>query len=103
MVADMRVRIEAGRALAYETARVCDFENNYNRLLERNADALSDDEKKSFRQKARNLKKLNAMLTPMSKYFCSEKCETDYWKMVYAYMENERVRDLTESYGKRMK
>ena len=72
MVADMRVRIEAGRALAYETARVCDFENNYNRLLERNADALSDEEKKSFRLKARNLKKLNAMLTPMSKYFCSE-------------------------------
>ncbi len=72
MVADMRVRVEAGRALAYETARVCDYENNYNRLLERNADALSDEEKKSFRQKARNLKKLNAMLTPMSKYFCSE-------------------------------
>lgn len=72
MVADMRVRIEAARALAYETARVCDFENNYNRLLERNADALADDEKKIFRQKARNLKKLNAMLTPMSKYYCSE-------------------------------
>ena len=72
LVADMRVRIEAGRALAYETARVCDFEHNYNRLLERNAEALSDEEKKSFRQNVRNLKKLNAMLTPMSKYFCSE-------------------------------
>ena len=72
MVADMRVRIEAGRAIAYETARVCDYENNYNRLLERNADALSDEEKKLFRQKSRNYKKLNAMLTPMSKYYCSE-------------------------------
>ena len=68
----MRVRIEAGRAIAYETARVCDYENNYNRLLERNADALSDEEKKLFRQKSRNYKKLNAMLTPMSKYYCSE-------------------------------
>ncbi|MGI6401293.1 MAG: acyl-CoA dehydrogenase family protein [Thermoguttaceae bacterium] len=74
MVADMRVRIEAGRALTYETARVCDFEQNYNRLLERNADALTDEEKKSFRREARTLKKLNAMLTPMSKYFCSEMC-----------------------------
>ncbi len=72
MVADMRVRIEAGRAIAYETARICDYENNYNRLLERNADALSDEEKKLFRQKSRNYKKLNAMLTPMSKYYCSE-------------------------------
>lgn len=72
MVADMRVRIEAGRAIAYETACVCDYENNYNRLLERNADALSDEEKKLFRQKSRNYKKLNAMLTPMSKYYCSE-------------------------------
>ena len=72
MVADMRVRIEAGRAIAYETARVCDYENNYNRLLERNADALSDEEKKLFRQKSRNYKKLNAMLTPMSKYYWSE-------------------------------
>lgn len=72
MIVDMRIRIEAGRALAYETARVCDFENNYNRLLERNADSLSAEERKEFRQKARSLKKLNAMLTPMSKYFCSE-------------------------------
>jgi len=72
MVADMRVRIEAGRALAYETARICDLENNTNRLLERNADALTDVEKKSMKQRSRSLKKLNAMLTPMSKYYCSE-------------------------------
>ena len=72
MILDMRVRIEAGRALCYETARICDYENNLNRLLERNADALTPDEKKEFRSKARTLKKINAMLTPMSKYYCSE-------------------------------
>ncbi|MBQ7030181.1 MAG: acyl-CoA dehydrogenase family protein [Thermoguttaceae bacterium] len=72
LVLDSRVKIEAARALAYETARVCDFENNTNRLLERNADALTAEEKKSFKQKARAYKKLNAMLTPMSKYYCSE-------------------------------
>lgn len=72
MVLDMRVRIEAARALCYETARVCDYENNLNRLLERNAESLSPEEKKTFKQKSRTLKKLNAMLTPMSKYFCSE-------------------------------
>ena len=72
MVVDMRVRIEAARALCYETARVCDYENNINRLHERNADSLSAEEKKEFKQKSRSLKKLNAMLTPMSKFFCSE-------------------------------
>ena len=72
LVTGMRIDIEAGRALAYETARICDIENNTNRLLERNADALSADEKKTMKQKSRTLKKLNAMLTPMSKYYCSE-------------------------------
>ncbi len=72
MVVDMQVRIEAMRALTYETARICDLENNTNRLLERNADALSVDEKKAFKQNSRTYKRLNAMLTPMSKYFCGE-------------------------------
>ena len=72
LISDMKVRIEAGRALAYETARVCDIENNTNRLLERAADKLTADETKEMKKTSRTLKKLNAMLTPMSKYFCSE-------------------------------
>ncbi len=72
MVTGMQIKIEAMRALAYETARVCDLENNTNRLLERNADKLSEAEKKELKQNSRSYKKLNAMLTPMSKYFCSE-------------------------------
>ncbi|MDR0869576.1 MAG: acyl-CoA dehydrogenase family protein [Planctomycetaceae bacterium] len=72
MVIDMQVRIEAMRALTYETARVCDLENNINRLLERNADALSDEEKKQLKKDSRTYKRLNAMLTPFSKYYGSE-------------------------------
>ncbi|HBT75447.1 MAG TPA: hypothetical protein DEB39_00660, partial [Planctomycetaceae bacterium] len=72
MVTDMRMQIEAARAFTYETARVCDLENNTNRLLERNADALSADEKKGFKQNSRTFKRLNAMLTPMSKLLCGE-------------------------------
>jgi alkylation response protein AidB-like acyl-CoA dehydrogenase len=74
MVVEMKVRIEAMRALTYETARVCDLENNTNRLLERNADALSETEKKEFKQNSRTYKRLNAMLTPMSKYYGAEGC-----------------------------
>jgi alkylation response protein AidB-like acyl-CoA dehydrogenase len=74
MVVGMQVRIEAMRALTYETARVCDLENNTNRLLERHTDQLSDTEKKEFKQNSRTYKRLNAMLTPMSKYFSAEGC-----------------------------
>ncbi|GHT09558.1 acyl-CoA dehydrogenase [Planctomycetales bacterium] len=72
LVVNMKVRIEAMRALTYETARVCDLENNINRLLERNADALSDVERKEFKKTSRTYKRLNAMLTPFSKYYGAE-------------------------------
>ena len=34
LVTDMKISIEAARALAYETSRVCDLENNNLRILE---------------------------------------------------------------------
>jgi 3-(methylthio)propanoyl-CoA dehydrogenase len=71
MVTDMRIRIEAGRALCYETCRVCDRENNNLRVLEWGP-PLSADEKKQRTQLSRALKRMNSMLTPMSKYYCSE-------------------------------
>ncbi|MCL2306011.1 MAG: acyl-CoA dehydrogenase family protein [Planctomycetaceae bacterium] len=72
MVTDMQIAIEAARSLTYETARVCDLENNTNRLIERDNHNLSDVEKREMKQTARGYKRLNAMLTPMSKYFGSE-------------------------------
>lgn len=71
MVVDMRVAIEAARALVYHTSRVCDLENNNQRLLEWVGN-LPAEEKQQRRQLARTLRRLNAMLTPMSKYYASE-------------------------------
>lgn len=71
MVTDMQIQIEAARALTYETSRVCDHENNNLRVLEWAAD-LDKDEKKRRKQLSRSMKRLNAMLTPMSKYYASE-------------------------------
>lgn len=71
LVANMSVQIEAARALTYETARVCDIENNTNRILEQNT-SLDDSEKKELKQRSRTLKRLNALLTPMSKYYGAE-------------------------------
>ena len=74
LVTDMRIDLEAGRALAYETARVCDRENNNLRRLELDNADLDKDEKKERKQLSRALKRMNGMLTPMAKYYCSEMC-----------------------------
>ena len=74
MVTDMRIQVEAARALAYETSCACDRENNNLRVLE---EGTSDkDETKRRKKLSRTLKRMNAMLTPMSKYYCSEMCCT---------------------------
>jgi len=71
MVADMRISIEAARALAYETSRICDREMNNLRIFGLGL-SRDKDEEKERKHKARLLKRVNGMLTPMSKYYCSE-------------------------------
>ncbi len=73
MVTDMKIAIEAARALVYETSRICDMENNNLRVLETNPPA-DKDEIKRRKGDARVLKRLGSMLTPMSKYYASEMC-----------------------------
>jgi len=70
---DMKMQIEAGRALLYETSRVVDIMIGYNKKLESN---LPDDknEAKKLKEILRRYKRYAAMLTPMSKYYCSEMC-----------------------------
>jgi len=73
MLVDMKLAIEAGRALLYETSRVVDLEVGLARKLEKNEpeDRASARELKN---ESRKYKRYAAMLTPMSKYFCSEMC-----------------------------
>ena len=71
LVTDMKIDVEAARALAYETSRVCDHENNNARVLEWGG-PLEKDEEKRRKQLGRSLKRMNGMLTPMCKYYCSE-------------------------------
>ncbi|MFH0982096.1 MAG: acyl-CoA dehydrogenase family protein [Planctomycetota bacterium] len=77
MVTDMKIAIEAARALTYETSRGCDRENNNLRVLdevEKGKRTLPAEELKRRKSEARVLKRLNGMLTPMSKYCGSEMC-----------------------------
>ncbi len=71
MVTDMAIEIEASRALAYETGRLYDHERNNLRVLEYNTE-LDKEERRSRKKSSRTLKRMNSMLTPMSKYYCSE-------------------------------
>jgi alkylation response protein AidB-like acyl-CoA dehydrogenase len=71
LVTDMKIDIEAARALAYETSSSCDLENNNLRVLE-SGRPLDKEDAKNRKQVSRTLRRLNGMLTPMSKYYCSE-------------------------------
>lgn len=74
MVIDMKIAIEAGRALLYETSWVVDTEIGLEKAL---ADPPADKSAvKDMKNQRRKIKRLAAMLTPMSKYYCSETCNT---------------------------
>ncbi len=73
MITHMKVQIEATRALVYETSRICDLENNNNMIVEFDPPA-DKDELKERKQLAKQLKRLNGMMTPMAKYHASEMC-----------------------------
>jgi hypothetical protein len=74
MVIDMKVSIEASRALLYETGRVVDMEIGMGKALTNPpADKAAAREIKG---RHRKIKRLATMLTPMSKYYCSEMSNT---------------------------
>ncbi len=73
MLLDMKTSIEAGRALLYETSRVVDIEVGYLKKLE--FDPPEDKTVlKELKNNSRIYKRYASMLTPMSKYLCSEMC-----------------------------
>ena len=73
MLIDMKIAIEAGRALLYETSRVVDMEIGYAKRLEMSPPE-DKGEAKELKNESRKYKRCAAMLTPMSKYYCSEMC-----------------------------
>jgi len=73
MLIDMKISIEAGRALLYETSRIVDMEIRYARRLESNPPE-DKAETKQLKRELRKYKRCAAILTPMSKYYCSEMC-----------------------------
>ncbi len=75
MLIDMKIATEAGRALLYETSRVVDIHISSEKRLETNPPE-DKDTLKELRNDSKKHKRLASMLTPMSKYYCSEMCNT---------------------------
>ncbi|OQY07369.1 MAG: hypothetical protein B6I25_01925 [Planctomycetales bacterium 4572_13] len=73
MVIDMKTRIEAGRTLLYETGWIVDHEIGLNKIID---NAEDKDTKKAAKKELKFIKRLGGMMTPMSKYFCSEMSNT---------------------------
>jgi len=75
MLIDMKIAVEAGRALLYETSRVVDLELGILKRLQTNP---PEDKElaKQLKGDSRKYKRLAGMLTPMSKYYCSEMCNS---------------------------
>ena len=73
MLTEMRIVIEAARALTYDASRFADLENNNTRILDFFT-PTDKDEVKRRKNDARTFKRLNGMLTPMCKYYASEMC-----------------------------
>jgi alkylation response protein AidB-like acyl-CoA dehydrogenase len=87
MLIDMKTAVEAGRALLYETSRVVDMEIGFAKRLERDSRPRSESgtslrrndnkdkaEAKQLKNESRKYRRYAGMLTPMSKYYCSEIC-----------------------------
>lgn len=72
MLIEMKMQIEAGRALLYETSRVVDHEIGLTKIAEDPQESPAA--QKEAKQRLRTIKRTAAMLTPMSKYYCSEMC-----------------------------
>lgn len=73
MLIDMKIAIEAGRALLYETSRVVDMEIAYTKIQEIKPPE-DKEQAKQLKEDTRKYKRYSGMLTPMSKYYCSEMC-----------------------------
>ncbi len=70
MLINMKIDIEASRALLYETGRVVDLELGLLKLMETPPEDKA--KAKALKAKIRKNKRLAGLLTPMSKYYCSE-------------------------------
>ncbi len=67
MLTDMKIAIEAGRALYYETSRMVDLKEGYEEYLEKHPEKAPE-----LREKIKYFTKMAALMTPMTKAYTTE-------------------------------
>ncbi len=72
MLVNMKISIEASRAINYDTAKVADLSMGTIKSKERQD--IDPAEKKKLRKDAKKFERLTMLLTSISKYYCSEMC-----------------------------
>lgn len=92
MLIDMKIAIEASRALLYETSRVVDMEIVYTKRTESNP-PKDKEQAKQLKNDLRRYKRYASMLTPMSKYYCSEMSNTIAYDSVQVLGGSGYMRD----------
>lgn len=92
MLIDMKIAIEAGRALFYETARIVDISIGYIKHPEFNPPA-DKEEAKLLKNESRKYDRYAGLLTPMSKYYCSEMCNTTAYNAIQVLGGSGYMRD----------
>ena len=94
MLIDMKIAIEASRAILYETSRIVDISMGYARRLEYNLPA-DKEEAKLLKNESRKYDRYATLLTPMSKYFCSEICNTVAYDSIQVLGGSGYMRDYS--------
>ena len=74
MVTDMKIDIEAGPGAGLRDRAASAITRTTTSACWKSGLPLDKDEEKRRKQLSRALKRMNGMLTPMSKYYCSEMC-----------------------------
>ncbi len=72
MLSRMKIKIEASRALACETAGVMDLAAVTTKKM--SLPDIDPGEKRSLRKESKRLERLTMLLTSLAKYYCSEAC-----------------------------
>ncbi|MEZ5125394.1 MAG: acyl-CoA dehydrogenase family protein [Thermoleophilia bacterium] len=97
MLADMKVGIEAARALLYETALIVDTKESLEHRLEQIArgDASADDATiKAMRTDLKHHTRLAALFTPMAKACCTEMANTVAYESLQIHGGSGYMRDF---------
>ncbi len=94
LLADMKLDVETGRALLYESALAADYEYGLLEAMERHPEQRSE-----LNKEQKVYKRLAGFLTPLAKYWCSEMCNRVAYEAISVlggsgYMKDYRLEQL---------